>query len=355
MNWLWTFRSSATQKQMFSRFAWRRKLISTALGALRSVGAFSLAGDSRHRKNSLLILCYHGLALEDEHEWRPDLYITAEQFRQRLHCLRNLKASVLPLGEALVRLRSGTLPARSVTITFDDGFYDFLQHGAPALTEFGYPATVYLTTHYSNYRLPINNLVLDYLLWKSGRSTIALPDYGLHEQVDVRGLVNRLKVVQHLRHWMQERNLDTTAKDGVARTLADHLGVSYEEILRRRMLQILSPDEVAEIAKSGVDVQLHTHRHRMPRDQALFNREIDDNRRQIQDMTGKVPVHFCYPSGVYSPESFAWLKGRGVESATTCEKGLALKTSEMLKLPRVLDDSNMPMLRFESVVSGLLI
>lgn len=340
---------------MYSQTPWRRKLVSTALRTLRSVGAFSLAGDSLRRQNRLLILCYHGLSQSDEHEWAPDLYMTAAQFRQRLSCLRASRASVLSLDEGLFRLRNGTLPTRSVTITFDDGYYDFLAHAAPALSEFGYPATVYLTTYYSKYRLPVYNLVLDYIFWKSGRGTIALPDHGLDEEMDLRDLANRQKVVQHLRRWMDDRRLDTAAKDDVARSLAERLGVNYQEILQRRMLQILSPDEVATVAKNGVDVQLHTHRHRMPHDHALFDREIDDNRQQILAMTGKVPVHFCYPSGVYSPRFFAWLKGQGVESATTCDKGLARQTSEMLKLPRVLDDTKMPMLRFESVVSGLLV
>ncbi len=333
----------------------RRHLVSTALSTLRSVGAFSIARHSQRRTNKLLILCYHGLSLADEHEWRPDLYISAEQFRQRLTCLRDLKASVLPLGEALSRLRKGTLPPRSVTLTFDDGFYDFAVHAAPVLSKFGYPSTVYLTTHYSNYRLPINNLVLDYLLWKTGQSSVSLPEYGLPEAMPVAGHADRQKLVQHIRQWMEHHDLDTAARDEVARNIAERLGVDYADILRRRMLQILSPEDVSKIVRAGVDVQLHTHRHRMPLEQALFNREIEDNRGRIFELTGKMPVHFCYPSGIYAPEFFAWLKSCGVQSATTCEKGMAVQNSEMMRLPRVLDDSNMPMLRFESVVSGLMV
>src|SRR5580704_13235694 len=96
-----------------------------ALGLLRGAGAFHFVANSRWRRERLLILCYHGIALADEHVWRPGLYMTAELLASRLQALRAMDCSVLPLGEALTRLRSGELPPRSVAITFDDGTYDF--------------------------------------------------------------------------------------------------------------------------------------------------------------------------------------------------------------------------------------
>ena len=52
---------------------------------------------------------------------------------------------------------------------------------------------------------------------------------------------------------------------------------------------LMNPQEISEIAKDGVDVQLHTHRHRTPDDEALFQREIEDNRRGIESLTGRSP------------------------------------------------------------------
>ena len=149
--------------------------------------------------------------------------------------------------------------------------------------------------------------------------------------------------------------MDTVGKDELARELADDLGVDYEAILNQRLLQLMTPEEVTETAKAGIDVQLHTHRHRVPRDRALFRREIEDNRRRIIDLTGKTPVHFCYPSGEYYPEFFGWLEQSGVQSATTCDMALAHRDSASMQMPRMLDDSGMDLLRFESVVAGLFV
>jgi len=343
------------RKIYLPRPALRKGAAAAMLTTLRSGGGFSLAAKSQRRRNSLLILCYHGISLRDEHKWWPHLFITAEHFRQRLECLRRVGASVLPLGEALIRLQKGSLPPRSVVLTFDDGFYDFLEHAAPMLSEFGFPCTLYLTTHYCGYRLPIINLILDYLLWKAGKDSIRLPEFGLETLQPVQTYDQRQKVVKHLLNWIERREMSTTGKDEIAQMVAGNLGIDYRAILQRRILQILSPSEVMKVASAGIDVQLHTHRHRTPRDRTLFLAEIEDNRRRIVELTGKDPVHFCYPSGQYSPEFFGWLSDAGIKSATTCESGLALRSSQSMKLPRVLDDSGMSSLRFESAIAGLFV
>ncbi|MBV8552217.1 MAG: polysaccharide deacetylase family protein [Acidobacteriaceae bacterium] len=333
----------------------RSRSVSVGLRVLRDLGFVSRAANSSRRSNSLLILAYHGLSLRDEHKWAPDLYLHPDVFRSRLACLRSMNASVLSLEEALRRLATNSLPPRSVVITFDDGFYDFLHHGVPILAEFGYPATLYLTTHYCHYRLPIIDLALSFILWKCGRSDVELPEFGIHNPVSIVTYGERQAVMRSILEWADRQHLETIAKDDIARQLADKLNVDYEELLRLRMFQILSPEEVNRVASSGIDVQLHTHRHRTPRDRALFFREITDNRSQIREMTGKNPVHFCYPSGDYASEFFGWLAECGIQSATTCEIGLAEAGSEWMRLPRVLDVNHMNPVRFETIIAGFLV
>ena len=55
-----------------------------ALGMLRTSGMFGVVANSRWRQQRLLILCYHGVSLEDEHQWRPTLYIPPQKLEQRL-------------------------------------------------------------------------------------------------------------------------------------------------------------------------------------------------------------------------------------------------------------------------------
>ena len=85
----------------------------------------------------------------------------------------------------------------------------------------------------------------------------------------------------------------------------------------------------------------------------MFQREIDDNRRRIESLTGKSPRHFCYPSGVYRQEYVSWLQKDGVLSATTCDSGLAQAGDNPFLLSRFVDTTGRTQLEFESWVSGV--
>ena len=60
-----------------------------------------------------------------------------------------------------------------MSITFDDGTYDFYKQAYPIVKRYGFPVTVYQTTYYSDRGLPVFNLICSYLLWKR-RGTVSL-------------------------------------------------------------------------------------------------------------------------------------------------------------------------------------
>src|SRR5437016_945093 len=142
-----------------------RHVRNAALAGFRAVGGLKWVAASGWRRQRLLILCYHGVSLQDEHEWAPELFVTPAFLRRRFEMLRDRGYMVLPLGEAVHNLRRGTLPPRSVVLTFDDGFHDFFAAAAPLLEEFGYPATNYMTSYYCVHQRPIPTVTLRYLLW----------------------------------------------------------------------------------------------------------------------------------------------------------------------------------------------
>ena len=131
------------------------------------------------------------------------------------------------------------------------------------------------------------------------------------------------------------------------------MGIDYAQLVGKRVLQLLRPQEIAELAKEGVDFQLHTHRHRTPLSEVPFRQEIRDNRYSLHSMlSGKTIRHFCYPSGVYEPEFLPWLQAEDVISATTCDPGLASRSSNPLLLPRFIDTTHVTRLEFEGWLSG---
>jgi peptidoglycan/xylan/chitin deacetylase (PgdA/CDA1 family) len=332
-----------------------KQLKRSVLKASRSAGAFELLRESDWRKKRLLIVGYHGVSIDDEHRWKPELYITPAVLEERFRILRDGGYNVLPLGEAVARLAAGSLPPRSVVLTFDDGFADFALEVYPLLEKYGYSATVYLTTYYSTFNRPIFGLICSYLLWKSGRKAIRSTDLvpGLPEAIwDLRDHTQRNQAHQAIVRHAEASGLDASAKDDLARQVAQVVGVDYEDLARHRILRLLTPEEVARLSGAGVDFQLHTHRHRTPVDRGAFIREIEDNRRSLQSMTGRAANHFCYPSGVYETQFFQWLMECGVQSATTCDTGIASPSTDPLLLPRLIDTMNLSTVEFESWIAG---
>ena len=331
-----------------------KKFKQTTLSSLKATGTFRFVQASKWRRARLLILAYHGVSLDDEHLWNPGLYMSKETFRARLNLIKNSGCNVLPLTEALRRLYAGELPENCVALTFDDGTYDFYRQAYPLLREFDYPATLYLTTYYSHFSRPVFDVACSYLIWKSSEQTIDLkPLIGVDAIINLRSEQSRAQALNQLLRFAGEGKLSAEAKDELLATLARKLDVDYDALLSTRTLQLLRPDEVKELAADGVDVQLHTHRHRTPENRELFLREIQDNRNSIQEMTGKSASHFCYPSGVYDPKFLPWLEEAGIRSATTCEFGLASRESNALLLPRLVDVSALSSIEFESWLTGV--
>lgn len=324
------------------------------LSSLRGAQVFKLFASSGWRRSRLLILCYHGVSLVDEHEWDNALYISPALFERRMATLKAGGYNVLPLGEALERLRAGSLPHRSVAITFDDGVWDFYPQAYPVLKKYGFPATVYLTTYYCNAGRPVFNVFCSYLLWKARDKTVeANPALGLFQKTDLRIPEVRDRTRAGLIEYAKQEGLSGEAKDDLARELAIYLGLPYEEYVRKRILHILRPEEVALLARDGIDFELHTHRHRVPQEQALFDREIEENRASIQNMTGKTAVHFCYPSGESRSVYFPWMKQLGIASAATCIPGFAMAQSDPFMLPRLVDVTSLGDVEFEGWLAGV--
>lgn len=309
--------------------------------------------DLRRNSQSVLILCYHGVSKSDEHAWNPRLYIEAEVFRRRLKTIREFGYQVLPLASALQQMRERALTAPTAVITFDDGWHDFHQVGLPILRTFDYPATVYQTTYYAEYNRPVFDPACAYLLWKATGRVIRFGGVnGKAAELDLTqpGAVERSR--QDLLEEAKRMEWSAEQKDGFLQRLAEGVGVDYNALLSSRTLHLMNRAEIGEVAKARVDVQLHTHRHRLPLLKPQFLSELDENGEWIEAATGKQARQFCYPNGVYRPEFMGWLRDAGIHSATTCEPGRASHRSEPLLLPRLTDSNTVSQTKFESWLAG---
>jgi peptidoglycan/xylan/chitin deacetylase (PgdA/CDA1 family) len=306
------------------------------------------------RRSRLLILCYHGVSLEDEHVWAPLLFVSVARLERRLQILQRHGCSILPLAEALERVRRSDLPDRAVALTFDDGYYNFAARAVAVLRAWSLPATVYLPTLRCSHNFPVTNLVLSYGLWRHRSSTLAarsLPgladgDYPLGTAAE------RERITGAIRAEAARRQLTYIEKDGLVRQVFESFGGDYDAFVRNRRLSLLNPEEVSRLSAAGVDFQLHTHRHSTPVDAQQFAAEVRQNRACLEEMTGVASRHFCYPSGVYRTSYLPVLRAERIESATTCDPGLVTAACEPLLLKRFVDNERVSETEFEAWLSG---
>lgn len=325
-------------------------------GMLGRLGVFWITRRLFRRK--LLILCYHGISVSDEHLWWPGVFMTNDKFRRRMELLREKGYQVIALKEALDRLDACTLPDNAVVLTADDGYLNSPQTMVKTCQEFNYPLTIYVTSYYAEKKTPIFNVMVQYVFWKTNKSELRgeFSDIGILGSTNSLDLSNADKRTLYARQVIEfgREQPDELHRQAILKRLCSVLGVDYFSMTNSGTFKLMGSEEIRLVSGLGVDIQLHTHRHRFPEDKQAALREIKENRAFLEPLTGKPLNHFCYPSGLWSSMQLPWLSELKVSSATTCNLGFVSKESGRLSLNRYLDKETICENEFVAEISGFL-
>lgn len=331
----------------------KRRLLMLILTVARRLGLFYLARALTARE--LRILCYHGCALRDESVFNPGLFQTAETFGRRMRFLSDRGYPVIPLERALRALDDGDLPPNATVITIDDGWFGTYKHQYPVLRDYAFPATLYVSSYYVERQTQVFNVALRYAIWKSGKSRIDLRALGS----EIDGALGSVGEVDGDRAYELINGYAGSLKgaavrQSLLREICGALAVDCGALEAARMFGFMTLGEAREMTDAGIDLQLHTHRHRFPVDQSLeaARREIDCNRHSLASVARSSLTHFCYPSGIYSERTKSHLQALGVASATTTDPGFNRSSTPRLELRRFLDSESVSELEFEAEMSG---
>ncbi|MCG8469009.1 MAG: polysaccharide deacetylase family protein [Gemmatimonadetes bacterium] len=329
----------------------RKRLKRFALRIARVCGLFALA--RALTRDDVRILGYHYVSMDDEETRFPSLFLTPSQLRQRLEHLRRCYR-IVSLDEAVETLRTGHPGAKRVALTFDDGLYNFAAAAVPVLEEYGAPAAVYVVTAHVVNEIPVCVMALRDVLARADVDALRAP---VPELGDVPSLATdearrafRGRAMGHLRtlpHAGPER-LDFT------RRVARALDVELDEILERRTWDVLTAEEMRDLTERGFAIEAHGHNHldAVAATDRLFD-EVDRCADVIEEATGRRPVDYCYPFGLWSRAGWPALERAGVRSATTTLYGMNSPRTPRLSLRRYMDGGDMTQLEFEFELSGL--
>lgn len=117
----------------------------------------------RHR-NFLIVFNWHQVTPKFDPQYHFEgTWTHLDAFAGEVDYLAN-EYSIVPLHEAIEKLRDGTLRGGCVSLTFDDGDTSMADHVVPLLRQRGLPAMFFINLSDSDEAPPIWPLVLSYLL-----------------------------------------------------------------------------------------------------------------------------------------------------------------------------------------------
>ena len=333
-----------------TRPQFRRPGLQVILYVLRALGAFKLA--QFLTRSRLRILGYHGIAVGDQHEYSPFLFMRESTFHRRLEILRRRGVTVISLDDAVKGLQIASNRTVQAVITIDDGWWSTLEYAAPLLQRFGYPATLYLSTRHAVEQTPVAPVVLSYMFWKRNETRLALA--GVAPSVDGTYDLGGVHGATHLLLEGKIAQLDSAAQARMLQQVAAKLGLEAAALTGDKRFHLIAMDDVHRLQQMGVDTQLHTHSHFMPDDFEQFRQQLQQNQDYIRmHSQGDTPRHFCYPSGRYTDKHAKWLEQLDIKSATTCDPGMNTSGQNPYVLRRFLDSESISEIEFAGHVSGL--
>lgn len=277
--------------------------------------------------SKFVVLTYHRV-LDDPDPLHPAV-CHRDRFAGQLRWLRR-GFNVVPLAEAVQRAQDGSLPARAVCITFDDGYRDNHDNALPMLQAAGLPATFFVATGYLNDGVMWNDQVFEAVRRRpAGDWDLTGIGLGLRR---VDGLDGRRRLAQeiivHLKHQHPDRRADS------ARAVYEQGGGGLDRIM-------MTDAEVRALADAGMAIGGHTVTHPIltSLDDERARQEIADGRRALQDIAGQAVTLFAYPNGKpggdYDARHARMASEAGFEAAFSTQWGYAGPGAPPFEQPRV--------------------
>jgi peptidoglycan/xylan/chitin deacetylase (PgdA/CDA1 family) len=238
--------------------------------------------------------------------------------------------TVLPLPEAVRRLREGKLPARAAAVTFDDGYRDNFETALPILQRLGLPATFFIATGYLDGGRMWNDTVIEAMRRAPDRE-VDLTALGLG-RYPTASAEQRRRAAQAVIAVLKYR--EPTERDRLAQAVADRVGAALPDHL------MMTSAQVAALHGSGMEIGGHTASHPILSrlDPAAARSEIAAGRDCLEGLLGTRPRLFAYPNGKpgrdYQAEHVKMVRELGFEAAVSTAWGAASSGADLFQLPR---------------------
>jgi len=218
--------------------------------------------------------------------------ISPENFRAQMHWLAENGYTTIGCDDLAAFLAGRQLTAKSVLLTFDDGYLDNYVHAHPVLAEFGLKASLFLVT---------GNIGAGSARACTSRGTV--PETPSH----------------------------TACKDAIRNGHADAVMLRWSEI---------------DYMRNAGTFEFHSHTHTHTRwdkvetDLSARNAKLADDlmqsRATLFERLGQTTPHLCWPQGYYDNAYRSAARVVGFTNFYTVKRGTCLRDTAAEEIPRIV-------------------
>jgi peptidoglycan/xylan/chitin deacetylase (PgdA/CDA1 family) len=278
-------------------------------------------------QSRLTILIYHRVLPQRDPLFPEE--VDATTFDQHMGHLASC-FKVLPLHDAVRRLRNGSLPHNAACVTFDDGYADNAEVALPILQKHGITATFFVATGFLNGGRMWNDTVIE-LVRRAPGPLLDLSHAGLG-RFQIETLPHRRQAIFSLLNALKYLPLESR------QMRVDEMAALIPVIPPNDLM--MTSDQIRILHNAGMEIGGHTKSHpilaRM--DYGAARAEIAHGKETLESVI-RAPIHvFAYPNGKpgqdYLPDHVAMVKNLGFEAAVSTAWGAAKGGSDLYQLPR---------------------
>lgn len=283
---------------------------------------FRLLGNGK----KLPILIYHQVL--PANDFMRTFEPNAEEFERQMSLISRYLQPI-PLTEAINDLSHATLPKGAICVTFDDGYENNASVALPILKKYGIPATFFIASDFLNGGIMWNDQVLETFrrlkLGQHNLNHLGLGDFTISNDAD--RLIAASEVLKQLKHLPFDERADRVSELSNGMKMPTNLMMTNEQV---RLL-----------SDAGMEIGGHTLSHpiltKVSPEEA--DRQIRENKRILEEITGKEITSFAYPNGKpnqdYDHDICAVVKNAGYTIALSTSPGVAKQNSvKCFEIPR---------------------